>query len=295
MDEHCRGAIPMDLTTVPEIRSWLGALSDWRNGGNLRGPRFIKPFHLATLALTAKRADAIDLNLPPDIQGYAARMDLWRAAGLTPPVAVTRRDPTGRFVPTQALVDEDHVWNVTNELVAIAPGSIDEETRGSLWSIVHELVENCFAHSAPEIDLHGLACAQAWLGGSLAQIAIADPGIGVRAALSENTEYTKDLQCNNSCEFATRYSVSGKLGQHHSGYGLTLARDTLKRSEGGFTLVSQGEIFACKRAESYAGDIVHPWAGTLLVIEWHLDRPLDVVSVYNSWPAPEGASDEDFF
>ena len=287
----------MRQTRSGHLTSWLEALSSWEKGHDLRHPNFVKPFHLVTLALAARRGGrGAAVQLPPgDLENYAARMHLWEAAGVNPPVEVNKHDPRGYFLPAQPLHNQGRVLEVADKLVEIAPKATDASSRDSLRDVIHELVENCFTHSAPKDDLFGVACAQAWPQGELAQVAIADPGVGIRATLEQNPDYQGELERGNACEIATRYGVSGKtyLG-HHSGYGMTLARDAVTANGGTFVVVSQGEMVVHTSSATYPLHTGPGWAGTLVVIEWRLDRPLSVRDVYQSWPTPEGFSDDDF-
>jgi len=286
----------MNLTTVSEIKTWLTSLHELIESNKCNAPGFIKPFHLVTLALTMKRNGTKGLTLPEAISSYAARMDLWRAAGLEAP-DVSRGNSTGRFLPAVPLLERNDVHLTANALVKIAEHQSNEsETMESLGIVLEELIENCFAHSAParELNLYGLACAQAWPKGCLAQIAIADPGVGVRAALINNPEYLDLLSSRNACEFATEYGVSGKLGRGHSGYGLALARGVLEKNKGNLIVLSGDEAFACVAGERHTFTLTAPWHGTLIVFEWRTDCPLDVGAVYAGWPQKEGFTDEDF-
>ncbi len=284
----------MHLTTVLDLSQWLQNLAELEVNGTCTSPRFWKPFHFVTLALIAKSAGMQDLRLPDEFESYAARMGLWGAAGIDPPYRVNKSEPAGRFMPVQALVDQARVDDRAAALTEIMTRQCTNASRGSLEITLTELLNNCFDHACPDMDLFGLACAQSWPRGNLAQIAIADGGVGIRPTLEENDDIADRLERENACALATEYGVTGKPHRSHSGYGLTLSRDVLVRNGGQLAVLSGMEIALFRKSCPCAINISQRWQGTLVVLEWKIDQPLDVGAVYNSWPYPEGMTDEDF-
>lgn len=285
----------MHPTYLREVQSWLENLNQFEENGSCSSPAFLKPYHLATIALAVKRCGMKGLKLPENLNSYAARMGLWEAAGLEPPINVPKRDESGRFLPAQPLVDSSKVLQTAESLAEITKenSATSERTVNSLETSLHELIENCFAHAATT-GLHGLVVAQPWPRGYLAQIAIADSGIGVRNTLSDGEEYTDILTSRNACELAAEYGVTGKRGRGHSGYGLTLARDLLCGNKGKLSIVSGNEAATWTEAGPYSIEMPVSWNGTLIIFEWRIDNPLDVGAVYSDWPNVEGMDDDDF-
>ena len=126
----------------------------------------------------------------------------------------------------------------------------------------------------------------------MAQIAIADLGIGIRQSLASNTTVVSELENANACELASRYGVTSKP-EHHSGYGLALARELMTRSGGQFMVFSGGEAYVSGNHGDNSVAMPAEWPGTLILLEWKLDRPLRVLDVYRDWPLPEGIDDDD--
>lgn len=280
----------MQFTTLWDIEAAVQCVDQLAQTGSTAMPRFWRPFHFVVLGMALKRCGAAGLRIPDDLTAYAARMHLWQAIGLEPPIRVNESDAVGRFHPLVPLIDQEAVEETSTDLVQIfrrvAPDSIN-----SAEVVVQELLGNCFAH-AELAGFHGLACAQYWAQGRKAQIAIGDGGIGVRASLGQNPEYADVLARQNSCELATGYEVTSKPGRGHSGYGLTLARQLIEQNGGTFFLVSHDEYFYSKQGSIASGRMRNPLRGTLAVLEWHTDIPLNVGQVYDSWPATEGADDD---
>ena len=284
----------MKQTTLEEISDWLGALGQLQETGKCRSPDFWKPFHFVTLALAAKQWGLARLGLPDEFKSYAARMELWEAAGTEPPYQVNKFSAQGRFLPVQALADSARVDESANRLAEIMAAHCSEKSQSSLRVTLTELLNNCYDHAEPQTALFGLACAQSWPRGKLAQIAIADAGLGIRDTLGQNNALLSRLHRENACALATEYGVTGKPNHHHSGYGLTLARQVLENNGGNLVVISGTESASCRRGQLCAKNDLRSWIGTLVVLEWRTDHPLDVEAVYESWPLPEGMTHEDF-
>lgn len=293
----------MQATKPHDIDAWLSDLQILVRNGRVEAPVFLKPMHLVTMSLALKEQRSAKLTFPERLMGYAARMGVWEAVGLECPVVVRKKRHAGdKFCETTRLTDRARVGDVASKLARIAfsnqPPPRDDISNESVYMMLSELAENCYAHARIKDDLHGLACAQAWQRGGRAQIAIADSGIGLRASLAENAATSDMVFGANAAEVATRYGVSSKPELGHKGYGLTIARGIAESNESSMLYVhSHGETFSVTNGEtaSYRSTIHQSFPGTMVVFEWSIDSRLDVTSVYNSWPKAEGGSDDDYF
>ena len=285
----------MQGTHQTDVGQWLLQLRLLSRDNMCAGPDFWRPFHFVTLGLQIARTGRSGLTIPPAFVGYASRMGLWDAIGLETPAAVNARDPHGKFVPLQRLDNADRVHELSVKLADICRAfGADKETLNSLEISLQEIMDNCFAHAGISVDLQGLACAQSWPRGNLAQIAIADIGVGIRRSLAANADLLDQLAYENSCELATRFGVTGKPGMGHAGYGLALTRQLLQ-ANGGTLLVQSGDEWVRISGQNISvGLSPYNWAGTLVLLEWDCSKPLRVKDVYRSWPAPTGFSDDDF-
>lgn len=285
----------MKATTLTQVEWWLNNLAQGIEYGACQSPGFLKPFHMLTLVSEVKRHKQYELALPPDLTSYAARMQLWEAAGLEPPYAVPKRSELGRFLPVAPLKSEQAVDESVDQLSRIIRSRhMSNESVESLSVTLFELLMNCFNHAAVHDELHGLACAQPWTRANLGQIAIVDCGIGIRGSLELNLDLALMLEQLNACDLASRYGITSKPGKGHSGYGLTLARDLMQQAKGSFILVSGQEAFwQCDEKEvSHTMDV--GWDGTLIILEWPLNTNLNSKGVYENWPLPEGFDKNDF-
>ena len=278
-----------------EVINWINEIGNIPTGA-CACPDFLKPLHLVTIGLAVKKSGWTGLKLPSQLERYATRMNLWDSIGMHPPQQVTQYQQTGKFLPVQRFdQNKRDVQIVSADLAAIINQTITKEYQDSLSDCLVELVNNFFDHAKSSSELPCLVAAQTWPQGKRVQIAIADAGIGIRNSLSENSELLTPLKNGNACELASTYGVSSKLGNDHSGYGLTLARDLMNQAKGSYILISGNEVYTSKQGHDATQKIRSPWAGTVLVLEWSLDTPLSSRSVYAAWPLPEGFNQDDYF
>jgi hypothetical protein len=283
----------MEYTHSTEVETWLEELHILRNNGNCVAPKFIKPYHLATLAHKMRLQNLTKLALPEKVAPYANTMKLWEALGMQGPEIVSRS--AGRYYPIEVLRDVSTVENTAEALVSLLkPVCSNPETLDALNTMLRELIDNCYSHSDVPDGIFGLVCAQIWSVGGKAQIAIADTGVGITKSLSLNNALLSRISNENCCEMATEYGVTGKPGKGHSGYGLAVARKLIELNNGHLMVRSGSEVFSMRSGKLTCSHTCRDWHGTLLVIEWDIHRPMNIGEVYASFPLPEGMTDDDF-
>jgi anti-sigma regulatory factor (Ser/Thr protein kinase) len=252
---------------------------------------------LVSLAITLKQNNASKFQLPTNLNGYASRMKLWEAVGIANPIPIQQeKDSGGRFLPIEALTSRDKVDECSARLAKITThANIDESSRKSLDISISELVDNCYAHAGISESLHGVACAQFWTNGFLAQIAIADDGMGIRQSLesAETSEVRDRVSKSNACELATELGVTSKPSGH-AGYGLALARQMLENNGGTLIVCSGQEWFIASGGVCNSGSMGVNWRGTLIVCEFNTNRPLSTGDVYEKWAPVKGYEHDDF-
>ena len=237
-----------------------------------------------------------NIQLPGPLQQYACRMRLWNAIDRPAPMEINEHDAAGRFVPLEPLrVRAETIVSAQKVAEMARLYGADDQTINSLEISLAETMENCFAHSGRPSNLYGVACGQSWRNGNLAQIALVDRGMGVRDSLSENLSLANRLMHENSCQLATEFGVTGKPGKGHAGYGLALTRQLMEQAGGRLFVFSGNEMFVSADAVTTTSTTPTTWNGTVVVLEWRINRPLNVGDVYAKWPLPEGYTDDDFF
>jgi len=286
----------MLFTKPSDIEGWLANLQQLRSTKTCANPSFIKPFHLAMLAHVLRTESVGHLTMPEKIGNYADTMMLWEALGIESPFPSKSRLAGGRYSPIILLQDRSTIDAVADKLVSLfSPVCADERTIDAVRTMLRELIDNCYSHSAVEGSLYGMICAQVWAGGRKAQIVLSDSGVGIRASLLENELLHARLDAENSCTIATEFGVTGKPGRGHSGYGLSVARKLLENNNGMLYVRSGNEAFSLLQNVAKSSYTELEWDGTLLVIEWDLDKQVDISDVYSTLPLPEGLDDDDFF
>jgi hypothetical protein len=285
----------LEQTKLLDLEWWISQLEKGRNGEEFEGPSFLRPFHFALLANEVHRQNASDLTIPPPLEGYAARMRLWQSIGLECPTRVRERNPGGRFHPLSPIFSESTATELSFDILEVfkACGTTDQRTLDAIGITLSEILGNCFFHSGSGGPICGLACAQSWPAAKLAQVAVADIGVGIRVSLGGNPAYAERLKSENSLELATQLGVTGKPTGAHAGYGLAIARQLMANHGGNLLMASGDEGLRVSGHKSTARKLPTPWEGTIVVIEWDTGQPLDIGKVYASWP--KGDSDDDFF
>ncbi len=287
----------MRSTSIKELHTWLASLQGLVETKSCKSPEFLRPFHLVSLAITLKQNNATKFQLPANLSGYASRMKLWEAVGLVNPLPLHQEtDASGRFLPIEALTSRDKVNECSERLARITTNAkLDESSRKSLDTSVSELIDNCYAHAGISESLHGVACAQFWANGFLAQIAIADDGIGIRQSLenAETTDVRDRVSDANACELATELGVTSKPSGH-AGYGLALARQMLENNGGTLIVCSGQEWFITTGGICKSGSMGVNWNGSLIVCEFNTNRPLSTGDVYAKWAPVRGYEHDDF-
>lgn len=286
----------MKLTTPFSVLQWIDQLARLERDRKCNGPEFMRPFHFVSLALMLAKNRASELGVPKALEAYSARMGLWESVGLENPVGPRAYlPPEGRFLPLQRLTERNLVSDIATSLADItATYGADASTRDAIQVSMMEVIENCFAHAGIEGGLRGLVCAQSWPEGNLAQIAIADCGVGIRDSLAENAQLRELIDQQNSCEVATRFGITSKPQLGHAGYGLALTRQLLEHAGGRLIVVSGSEWMQARNMRCSTGTCQSPWKGTMVVLEWKTTVPLNLKAVYASWPTPRGFRDDDF-
>jgi anti-sigma regulatory factor (Ser/Thr protein kinase) len=277
------------FTSIDDVTWWIDQVASGDTSPRFDGPTFLRPFHFAVLAGHVHRRGARELHVPTRLEVYASRMHLWQAIDLACPRSVRERDPAGRFHPLTPIRVEDDADAVAEAIRAIfsASGTTDPATLRAIEIVISEIAGNCFHHASNRPGIRGLVCAQTWPNGNLAQLVMADVGVGIRTSLARNPENHPRLATSNAPQLATEYGVTGNpVG--HSGYGLTLARQLMERHGGNLVVVSGKEAFCAAAHGANVRDLPRGWQGTIVVIEWKPNRPLDVTPIYRSWPDSEG-------
>lgn len=162
-----------------------------------------------------------------------------------------------------------------------------------------ELIENAVKH--------GEITTPAWLFANyhpqprIMHVCICDRGLGVRKTFENSSNPRLRELALKSTEWireATEPLVTSK-SEGHAGYGLYLARELCRTNGGTFAILSGNAAFGIhpRNPDSAVSEVEElqelnvPWQGTLVALQFHLDRPLDLGPIYETLPAPDWADD----
>lgn len=249
------------------MRNWILMLEKMISQGDYEGIKsreFLKPYHLITLALLAKKHEVDTVQLSDSIRNYATRMHLWDAAGIQNFDHVQENDCSRSLIPVRAIKTVEDVDGISKAFEVIADHHYPEGQVNDFGTVISELLDNCYRHAEQSEGLYGLSCVQAWRQGNIGQLCIADTGVGIRSALSLNQEYSDRLVNENACRMASELGVSGKLGKGHAGYGLALAKGVIDRNGGKLMIVSGNEGFESHAGEMKEFNLKFAWLGTIV-------------------------------
>jgi hypothetical protein len=168
----------------------------------------------------------------------------------------------------------------------------------ALYVLISEMIENVHRHAEVEVD--GIAVAQVYPKKLKMGITLVDAGIGVRESFvrgdpSVSIDSTADDEV--FLREAVRLHSTSKV-RRHSGYGLYLLSELLRRNRGTFLLSSgTATLVGFERRKMLAFEAFRhrAWRGTIVSAIINLSNSLPLLDIYKEMPAPAGYSAEDLF
>jgi len=212
----------------------------------------------------------------PDKLDYLQRMDLCRVVGLDFEEGFQRWPPAGRFVELCSISSFGEVDLAAGRLMEVVPA--DRTLRSFFHHCLTELLNNAFQHAAS--DVAPLTCAQVWPQRETGQIAVADCGIGIKAALELNPELRPPDDVD-AIALAMRPWTSGRAhlrGPYAEygtkGNGLFMVRRLIESVGGRCIIASRTGLRDMERGREEALQ-VGSWPGTIVGVEFPLRLPGD--------------------
>lgn len=156
----------------------------------------------------------------------------------------------------------------------------------------------CFAELIENVVKHGAIESPAWLFANFhpqflrMHVCICDRGIGVQKTFLNSQDVRLQelaLHARDWLREASEPLVTSK-SEGHAGYGLYLARELCRRNGGSFAMASGGAAFSLHPSspESQFADVEEwsgsspDWHGTLVAMQFRLDRPLELGPVWET-------------
>lgn len=181
--------------------------------------------------------------------------------------------------------------------------SLDDQVAVSLSTCFAELIENTVKHG--EIRHAAWLFANYHPKPKIMHVCICDRGMGIRETFLQSGNPRLMRMAHSGRDWikeASELFVTSK-SHDHSGYGLYVTRELIRRNGGTFVIMSGDAGFSLRprTPESMTADVEEfasletPWKGTLLGLQFRLDRQLRIGDVYDSFPTPDGDPDLDLF
>ena len=203
------------------------------------------------------------------VEAYLARMAFFEHLGLDGEMNGEARASGGRFLPLQAIGNEDDVFDAVDAILDLLMMHFDNARQilpAVEWAL-NEITDNIVIHS--ETPVPGFIFAQFYPTKNILSVAISDAGRGLRQSLAEAHEVDSDRK---ALELAMERGVTRGVGQ---GNGIAGTRQILKVNGGGFAIWS-GEAHHYRDQER--DDIAEYSAlpGTGIGMRFDTSRPIDL-------------------
>ncbi|MBI5499081.1 MAG: DUF4325 domain-containing protein [Deltaproteobacteria bacterium] len=282
----------LDLAVLDAPERLLGRLRPSDGAYDIGRARALQIWSLVGLAALARhdgpRPAAVRLDGPGDAAGFARAVGFADVVAGTPPRQPGER---GRTVALRRFKGHGGIEPAAHEIAALVlPDRPDEESRRVVQYVIVELLRNVVQHSAD--PLGGVVAAQRMdkqqkYETPCIQVAVADAGIGVLAAMQDLHPELADAEA--AVEKAIQPHISGKFEEGltgnavNAGMGLFFIHEMAKLSTGRLLIATRG---AGRFVEGNPRDVEHPglrllrpigtgFPGTLVAFELPLGRVLD--------------------
>jgi anti-sigma regulatory factor (Ser/Thr protein kinase) len=219
---------------------------------------------------------------------YLKRMDFFRELGVNVEEDFERKPPVG-FRPVTHVENEETAPAVARDLVKAVSerNELDDATTFALKTCFSELVENVFYHAASPID--ALTSIQAYKKykkkPARTELVIADAGRGIKPVLAESDFADQITDDYSAIALAVQKNVT-TTGDVNRGIGLWVASEVVRLNEGEMLILSnEGGMRVDHEGQHRVDD--HYWPGTLVAIEFRMDKPIDTGPIYGplqDWP-----------
>ncbi len=192
-------------------------------------------------------------------------------------------------VPIQPLIRGHSAHQTISDIQRTFEQSVGGIDNPAFKALMSELCENTFAHSDFVSPGYIVAGIQAGAYRDMCEIAIADPGIGIRSSYLEGTNGEAKIRIANGAsaiELALDGLTSSKPtpppGSVRSGrgFGLFIVRRLIEENEGKLTIISGDEAVTLDRRAKSRQKLARPWSGTFVGITIDLNNPLPLDAVY---------------
>jgi len=219
---------------------------------------------------------------------YLKRMDFFKELSIPVEEDFERKEPIG-FRPVTHVENEQTAPAVARDLVKAVSerNKLDDAATFALKTCFSEIVENVFYHADSPIDaLTSIQAYKKYKGKpARTELVIVDGGRGIKPVLAESRYADQITDDYSAISLAVQKNVT-TTGDTNRGIGLWVASEVVRLNEGEMLILSnEGGMRVDKHGQHRVDD--HYWPGTLVAIEFRMDKPLDTGPIYGSvedWP-----------
>jgi anti-anti-sigma regulatory factor/anti-sigma regulatory factor (Ser/Thr protein kinase) len=208
----------------------------------------------------------------PVVAQYLARMDFHKLmTGNHGAEDFVRRTPHG-FHPCERFESPKELGTVAKSLALAATQAarIDDLDRFSAFLAIFEIVKNVTEHAQSPVG--GFAMAQHFKRRHEFEVAIVDPGVGIRTSLQRNPQYEDVVTDLEAIRTSLELGVTSRRSAVR-GIGL-FAIWRLLHENAGTLVVRSGSAVVERGQRESAAEGLAPFGGTIVAIRLKTDRPM---------------------
>lgn len=262
---------------------------------NLSKLRFVTPSGLCyfiaciqTLSINLGK-DKLEIIMPTNnsTNNYLTRMKFLETLNLHDTNIINTNDCSQNLLELQKISMNNCDWKIAENLKTIIESQLPVDNQGILEAVTYslsEMIDNTIRHSQSPIG--GFICAQTYPTLNKLEVCIIDCGIGIVESLKDENSIHKDIisDFSRDCEFigyALKKGVTSKTS-NHSGEGLFFTSQFINENNGRMKVISgNGMLLIDNEQVVQLFDIDHYWKGTIVMLEFNLDAPVNVKDIFN--------------
>ena len=261
---------------------------------NLQDLSFISPEGMVIIVGTVELLKSQGFRLKEIVRpqgavaSYLERMAFYQALDEPNFLNYNRKSPTGRFLELTKINSVDDCCHLAGDLarVFVQQTEGDEDAGNGVELVLSEVLENAFHHGGG--ILFPLVCCQSYQ--KTFSIALGDFGVGIEESMKDSQRGVDAAKDFGPLTAALQKGVTRRPSAN-AGLGLFFTSELIRQNKGTLRIQSRNRSLQMSGgADPKEDETVWRWPGTIISLEFHSDRPLDINSILDANPV-----DEDFF
>lgn len=233
--------------------------------------------------------DKLEIIMPHNnsTNNYLTRMKFLETLNLNDDNYININDCSQNLLELQKISMDSCDWKIAENLKTVLKAQLPVNNQDILEAVTYslsEITDNTIRHS--QSPSGGFICAQTYPTMNKLEICIIDSGIGIVGSLKSENNIHKDVistfsKDNEFIEYALGKGVTSK-SVNHSGEGLFFTSKFITENKGRMKVISgNGMLLIDDEPGIQLFDTEHHWQGTIVMLEFNLDVPVDVVDIFN--------------